>query len=578
MTGLVEQLDVQLSQLLSAWNIYTTLIALTLFSFIAYCILLPDEPDTHPMLLLRQSAASLVRQPGESAVYRSHEVPHGYPLKTGLNVRPPGAPMYSAGKDGDLRDVWRRVSGEIPLELPGGGGKSEKGKIVTVFGREKVDDVDLRQMGREIGAIGEGIRKAGVKRVAVYLPNSVELLSALFAGAYFGLDIILLPYNQPHDAVCEQLKSTNAECLIAEAGALPLENITKACASLKQAIWVVEETSRHMDWTEVPEDVGGKIDVAVWHELVKDASNGNSSELPARGTPGDVITLSWQENTKSFEIVTFTQANLISAIGALITALPPAQRFTPSDLFLPADALTNSYTLCLTLAALFCHATLALNSVAGPVVDITDAAKSIAPTIIVASATAGATLQSNHAKGATGVMTKMAHFSATKALQAGRMPVDNALTRINAPSKAALGTTPGKLRVLFLSEKTGGAEKPLSENALSDLRVLTGARVVYALTTPKVAGAVAQTNIYDYRTGLGKDGDRYGHFGAVLSSVEVKLVDKGNRKTTDENYEGEIVVSGPAVSGGEARLGIAGTFRDDNTLAYSCDSSGKPDL
>lgn len=180
MAGLLEQLDEQLSQLFSAWNIYTTLIAVTLVAFVFYSILLPDEPDTHPMLLLRQSSASLVRQPGESAVYRSHEVPHGYPLKTGLNVKPPGAPMYSAGKDGDLRDVWRRVSGEIPFEIPGGGGKSEKGKIVTVFGREKVDDVDLKEMGREIGAIGETIRKAGVKKVAVYLPNSVELLSALF--------------------------------------------------------------------------------------------------------------------------------------------------------------------------------------------------------------------------------------------------------------------------------------------------------------------------------------------------------------------------------------------------------------
>lgn len=407
----------------------------------------------------------------------------------------------------------------------------------------------------------------------------------------------MVPYNQPHGAVFEQLKSTGAECLIGEAGALPLADVTKSAPSIKQAIWVVEQTSRHMDWTEVPEDVGGKIDVLAWHEIVKDASNGNASELPSEGKPGNVVILSWQAKANNYEATTFTQQNLVAAVGALLTALPPPQRFTPSDMFLPADALSSNYALCLTLAALFSHATLALNSVSGPTVDITDAAKSISPTIIVASATAGAILQSNHSAGATGMLTKVGHYSATKALEAGRMPVDNVLTRINAPKKAALGATPGKLRLLFLAEKAGGSETPLSESMLSDLRVFSGARVIYALTSPKVAGAIAQTSMYDYRTGLGKSEEKYGHFGAPLSSVEVKLMDKGSRKTSDEGgAQGEvsfycliqrmhkgtndtqITVSGPAVSGGEAQLGVAGTFREDCTLTYHCDQSGKPDL
>ena len=40
----------------------------------------------------------------------------------------------------------------------------------------------------------------------------------------------------------------------------------------------------------------------------------------------------------------------------------------------------------------------------------------------------------------------------------------------------------------------------------------------------------------------------------------------------------QIAVSGPAVSGGEARLGVAGTFGDDGTLAYFCDESGSPEI
>jgi hypothetical protein len=36
-----------------------------------------QDPDTHPLLLARQALASYVRQPGESAVFRSPETPHG---------------------------------------------------------------------------------------------------------------------------------------------------------------------------------------------------------------------------------------------------------------------------------------------------------------------------------------------------------------------------------------------------------------------------------------------------------------------------------------------------------------------
>lgn len=297
-----------------------------------------------------------------------------------------------------------------------------------------------------------------------------------------------------------------------------------------------------MDWTEVPEDVGGKIDVSVWHELVKDAQNGGASELPSDATPGNVITLSWQAKSANYEIVEFTQKNMAAAVGALITALPPSQRFNPSDLFLPADSLTDTYTLCLTLAALFQHATVALNSVAGPDVNIADCSRSIAPTVIAASASAGATLHETHGKNVTGVLTKVAHSTATKALQAGRMPVDNALTRLNAPKRAAIGSTPGKLRLLFLVEKAGGREKLLTSAMLTDLRVYTGARIIYALTSPRVAGAVAQTNVYDYR--IGKTNEACSHFGGVLSSVEVKVVDKAGLKTSEDgNPQGEVSIT-----------------------------------
>lgn len=58
-------------------------------------------PDIHPYALLHQSAISPIRNPTESAVYRSTLTPFTYPLIHGLNIR-----EDHKIRDGDLRDIW----------------------------------------------------------------------------------------------------------------------------------------------------------------------------------------------------------------------------------------------------------------------------------------------------------------------------------------------------------------------------------------------------------------------------------------------------------------------------------------
>ena len=111
-------------------------------------------------------------------MYRSPEVPHGVPLKTGLNVKDAGAARWASGRDGDLRDVWREVQ-------RGGSSDSEgkevaKGKILTILGKEEVVEYDVEQLSKEIKILGEHWKGAGVQRVAIYLPNGVEYLLTIF--------------------------------------------------------------------------------------------------------------------------------------------------------------------------------------------------------------------------------------------------------------------------------------------------------------------------------------------------------------------------------------------------------------
>ncbi|KAI6787304.1 acetyl-CoA synthetase-like protein [Hortaea werneckii] len=533
--ALLESLDYKIAEVLSEWGILTTLLALVILAFVAYPILYPDEPDTHPLLLARQSSAAPVRNKNESAAYRSPEVPYGYPLKTGLNVKDPGAPRWASGKDGDIRDIWREVQRGGSQDADGK--TITSGSIMTVLGKEVVEH-DIADITKEINILGKHFADSGVKRVAIYLPNSVEYLTTIFACAFYGLSPILLPYNLPHPKAFELINATSADALVCEAGNLPLEDVAKQCPNLRLLTWVVEKTSRHVDWNGGPTGSKTNLNVSVWHELVESApSSTATAPLPANQAGeqlGNIITV-WQpaDPQSKPEITSFTHANIISATAALITALPLRQRIVPSDLLLPADSFTNSYILCQTLAALYLHANIAITSVAGPGVDLHLATRSIAPTIILASP---ATLLKLHTETPiTSPLAKLAIFAHTQTMEAGRLPSPtNLLSRflpavLPSSSPSPKSTHPGRLRLILtatnLSSTTEANPPPpsgpahLTSPILSDLRLLLRTRIVHAACAPPVAGAIAQTNVFDYRRDLSTDG--LAHFGVPLAHVEV---------------------------------------------------------
>ena len=176
MAGIVEQLDSKIAELFASWNIYTTIIAVVLAALIIYPLIFWDEPDTHPLLLARQAQPSPVRHPGESATYRSIEVPHGYPLKSGLNVKDAGAPKWTAGRDGDLRDIWREAVKGTATE----DGSSPLAMIMTVYGKDAAVEHDLADVTKAVNVVGKHLQQSGARNVAIYLPNSIEYLAALF--------------------------------------------------------------------------------------------------------------------------------------------------------------------------------------------------------------------------------------------------------------------------------------------------------------------------------------------------------------------------------------------------------------
>ncbi len=178
MASMFQHLDSHVDQLLAGWSIYSSLILTALTAYLIYPLISHVEPEIHPFLLERQSAGTRVRQPGETAVYRALETPHGYPLKSGLGIRDPGQPKWTAGRHGDLRDVWRRACVGKPAANDDAL-KGQLGLVKTISGNEEVVESTFEQLSTELNAIGKHLKSRECKRVAIYLSNSAELLVAL---------------------------------------------------------------------------------------------------------------------------------------------------------------------------------------------------------------------------------------------------------------------------------------------------------------------------------------------------------------------------------------------------------------
>ena len=210
-------------------------------------------------------------------------------------------------------------------------------------------------------------------------------------------------------------------------------------------------------------------------------------------------------------------------------SIPRPQRIGSSDLVLSIDSLSRSYPLCQIMTALYSNASVALNSVAGESVDFALATVGVSPTVIVASSRTMSDYHSKFMKPHAGFISRFSRWVQVRSLDSGYMPSHGLLNQVaNVGPTAELSLD--KLRLLCISHRVDAdAEVQLDYEQLADLRILTGARVVYALSGPGVAGAVFQTNVFDYRRFNGAS-----HFGAPLSSVEVVLTGVPKDATNEE--------------------------------------------
>lgn len=134
-----------------------------------------------------------------------------------------------------------------------------------------------------------------------------------------------------------------------------------------------------------------------------------------------------------------------------------------------------------------------------------------------------------------GMVSSFGRWVQTRTLDSGNMPSRNffsQLARIGPTAELSLDN----LRLLCISHRIDAdSSVRLTSEQLTDLRVFTGARIVYALTGPGVAGAITQTNAFDYRR---LDGPS--HFGPPVSSTEITLTGINEATASDGQLEGQV--------------------------------------
>lgn len=253
----------------------------------------------------------------------------------------------------------------------------------------------------------------------------------------------------------------------------------------------------------------------------------------------------------------------MAGIAALQSSMPRAHKLQANDSVLPASGLSTSYALCWTLLTLFSGSTLLLNSVSGPTVNLVAVTKSarqkLKPNYVIADARAIPRFldEISATAGSGGVGGKYTAWSTGRAINQGYMEVEK------SPAYLPVGLS--GLKTLYIAQPDVlEGEQRVKSSTLSALRLLLGARVSLALTTGRVAGYVAQTNVLDYRD----KGDTC-CVGPVAASLELHLSGAEEEMSKVDGI-GALTVKGPAVTGRGKDKAVLDHIRarvdSDNTL------------
>lgn len=483
-------------------------------------ILFPSYPDTSPWFLNNQSSIAGLRREDETAVYRSLLTPHGQRLISGLCIDQ----SSGTNRDGIFDDLWKLAANAELASCIGGERNSNTLSYLKSSELKRL----VNGIGKELSSWLKTAEARTPNVVAVLLPNCIEACIVTFASILYNLPVV---YIQVDELAPEKLEALIHEIephiLISEGSILQSIGL-EGYESLAGVLSVKGEVNTSLPINKTWKQVCDECETTI----------GSFPEFKLSESSSIVFSLAYKDAaTGSLRFSHFTNQNLVSSIASQIKSLPQSQKWQKSDIILSCTSSLSMYTLVLNLTALVLGATLVFPE--GASINLLKMVSEVKPTILITDDDTCWSLASRSEFLTVIEMFKFRH--AWKQLTKSRMP-----KRFVALNEFR------SVRLIHTSYNAAQQMSELQTNKdLNEIKAMTGARIVHALSSPMSLSPIVQTSMYDHR--LGDSG--LTNFGAPLPCLEIKL--RSHKEVRADNRQGQLWIRGYSLPGDDEWINTA---------------------
>lgn len=521
-------------------SVVTLLVLIGLITLlISYPYIKDNFQDINPAFLERQSSVGSTRQKGESAIYRSVNVPHGISLTGGLRIR-----IGYKLRDGCLKDVWSQALANANSrdEIKSGKKISDLMKFAFPSGLK----LTIGQINTLLHQIAERTSRLTDKsKVGIFTDFTSPESIFLALSCFFVSEKTLVSYNSLPKKPVEDLDLMFVDAAqYGKVSSMGFKNIVViGRPGIPSIVSSDEETTKVLDFKTKIADVGGTVEPTFKYSYDPDTQYMNFNNKP------------YTEINESRE-VDFFQRSFVSSIGSRLMSLPKAFNWSKDDSLLvvasPMDGQSKNFLLMNILCGILSgvrQISVVSDSDVNNLNDLLEIDRNV--TILAAR---DQTLKR---------LVSQTSVSLFKKFLIDRSEYLNSTGIFNT-----IGCSVGGLHLKLVYSMQ--SSNPLSSRLYNTLRSCLGSRIIREKYTSLTMGPIFKTNVYESRVLIDSklNGHRFVQFGVPADCLELKL-----KKSKDEDKDGELYARGYSVGKGVegedydenfwVRLGINGQFAPD---------------
>lgn len=506
---------------------------------ICYPYIKDNLQDINPAFLEHQASVGPTRRKGESAVYRSVNVPHGLSLTGGLRIR-----VGYKLRDGCLKDVWSRALG----------GRKADGKAGTVTKTaDQTKFVFTNGVKLTIGQINTLLHRIAEKTTRLTDKPNIGIFSDfaspesifLALSCFFVSEKTLVSYNSLPKKPVEDLDLIFVDAeQYGKVSAMGFKKIVViGRPGIPSIVSSDEKTTQVFDFKTKIADVGGTVEPTYKYLYDPDTQYMKFNNKP------------YCEINGSRE-VDFFQRSFVSSIASRLMSLPKAFIWSKDDSLLVVASPMNGESKNFLLMNVLCgilsgvrQISIVADSDINSLNDVLKIDRNV--TILTAK---DQVLQR---------VVSQTPVSLFKKFLIGRSEYLNSTGVFNTLGRFVCGL---RLKLVYSMQSS----TPLNSTQYNTLRSCLGSRIIREAYTPLTMGPIFKTNIYESRVlaDTKLKGHRFVELGVPADCLELKL-----KKNKDEDRDGELYARGYSVGKGvEGKdydkdfwvpLGITGQFAPD---------------